>query len=40
MEEAQRALLAVKTEASSAYRGVGVVKLMGKESGFIAVTVS
>eukprot|EP00887_Chlorella_sp_A99_P002777 scaffold6.g2777.t1 len=39
VEEAQKALLAAKVEASSAYRGVGVVKLMGRESGFIAVQV-
>jgi len=37
VEEAQRPLLAAKVEASSAYRGVGVVKLMGRQSGFIAV---
>ena len=28
---------AAKVEASSAYRGVGLVKLMGRDSGFIAV---
>jgi 6-phosphofructokinase 1 len=40
VEEAQRALLAAKVEASSARRGVGVVKLMGRQSGFIAVQAS
>ncbi|KAL4421968.1 hypothetical protein ABPG77_010991 [Micractinium sp. CCAP 211/92] len=39
VEEAQNALLAAKVEATSAYRGVGIVKLMGKHSGFIAVKV-
>ncbi len=39
MEEAQKALLAAKVEASSAFRGVGLVKLMGRHSGFIAVKV-
>jgi 6-phosphofructokinase 1 len=37
VEEAQRALLTAKVEASSGYRGVGLVKLMGRRSGFIAV---
>lgn len=40
MEEAQRALLAAKVEASSAYKGIGLVKLMGRQSGFIAVQAS
>ncbi|PSC73510.1 phosphofructokinase family [Micractinium conductrix] len=40
VEEAQRALLAAKVEASSAYRGIGVVKLMGRQSGFIAMQAS
>lgn len=40
VEEAQRALLAAKTEASSACRGIGLVKLMGRESGFIATEAS
>jgi len=40
VEEAQRPLLAAKVEASSAYRGVGVVKLMGRQSGFIAMEAS
>ena len=39
MEEAQKALLAAHVEASSAYRGIGLVKLMGRHSGFIAVKV-
>ena len=39
VEEAQRALMAAKVEASSAYRGAGLVKLMGRQSGFIAVQV-
>jgi 6-phosphofructokinase 1 len=37
VEEAQRALLAAKVEASSAYHGLGLVKLMGRQSGFIAM---
>lgn len=40
VEEAQRALLAAKVEASSAFRGVGLVKLMGRQSGFIAMQAS
>jgi 6-phosphofructokinase 1 len=40
VEEAQRALLAAKVEASSAYRGIGIVKLMGRQSGFIAMQAS
>ena len=40
MEEAQRALLAAKVEASSAFRGIGLVKLMGRQSGFIAMQAS
>ncbi|KAI3433465.1 hypothetical protein D9Q98_003278 [Chlorella vulgaris] len=39
VEEAQKALLAAKMEASSAYRGIGLVKLMGRRSGFIAVKI-
>jgi 6-phosphofructokinase 1 len=31
VEEAQRAILAAKVEASSAYRGVGIVRLMGRQ---------
>jgi len=40
VEESQRALLAAKVEASSARRGIGLVKLMGRQSGFIAVQAS
>ncbi len=35
----RQAILAAKCEASSAYRGIGLVKLMGRHSGFIAVKV-
>ena len=37
VEEAQKALLAAKVEAASGYRGIGIVKLMGRRSGLIAV---
>ncbi|KAI8474291.1 MAG: phosphofructokinase family protein [Monoraphidium minutum] len=40
VEEAQRALLAAKVEASSARNGIGLVKLMGRQSGFIAMQAS
>jgi 6-phosphofructokinase 1 len=40
VEEAQRALLAAKVEASSAHNGLGLVKLMGRQSGFIAMQAS
>lgn len=40
VEEAQRALMAAKVEASSAFRGIGIVKLMGRQSGFIAMQVT
>ncbi|GFH23209.1 PFK domain-containing protein, partial [Haematococcus lacustris] len=40
VEEAQRALLAAKVEASSARKGLGLVKLMGRQSGFIALQAS
>jgi 6-phosphofructokinase 1 len=40
VEEAQRAMRAASIEAKSAYRGVGVVKLMGRQSGFIAMYAS
>ena len=40
VEEAQRALMAAKVEASSAHNGIGLVKLMGRQSGFIAVQAS
>lgn len=39
VEEAQNALLAAKVEATSGYRGIGLVKLMGRQSGFITVQV-
>ena len=35
VEAAQSALLAAKVEASSAKQGIGLVKLMGRHSGFI-----
>jgi len=37
VEEAQRSIRTAAIEAKSAYRGVGVVKLMGRDSGFIAM---
>lgn len=40
VEEAQKALMAAKVEATSGYRGIGLVKLMGRRSGFIAVQAS
>lgn len=40
VEEAQRALISAKVEASSAFHGVGVVKVMGRQSGFIAMNAS
>jgi 6-phosphofructokinase len=40
VEQAQEALLAAKVEAGSAYHGIGVVKLMGRSSGFIAMQAS
>jgi hypothetical protein len=40
VEESQRALLAAKVEAASAYKGIGLVKLMGRQSGFIAMQAS
>jgi 6-phosphofructokinase len=40
VEEAQRALLAAKVEAVSGYKGLGLVKLMGRSSGFIAMQAS
>lgn len=40
VEEAQTALLAAKVEASSADHGIGLVKLMGRSSGFIAMQAS
>eukprot|EP00892_Ulva_mutabilis_P007537 jgi/Ulvmu1/5155/UM021_0172.1 len=38
--EAQNALLAAKVEARSAYRGIGLVNVMGRQSGFIAMQAS
>ncbi|KAH6808125.1 phosphofructokinase 5 [Perilla frutescens var. frutescens] len=40
VEEAQRAIYAAYIEAHSAYRGIGIVKLMGRSSGFIAMQAS
>jgi len=40
VEEAQRALMAAKVEARSAHNGLGLVKLMGRQSGFIAMQAS
>ncbi|CAG9461691.1 unnamed protein product [Pedinophyceae sp. YPF-701] len=40
VEEAQRAILAAKVEASSARNGIGVVRLMGRQSGFVALNAS
>ncbi len=40
VEEAQHALLAAKIEARSGYRGLGLVKLMGRHSGFITMQAS
>ena len=37
VEEAQKAIKAAAVEAKSALNGVGVVKLMGRQSGFIAI---
>jgi len=37
VEMSQGALMAAKTEARSARRGIGLVKLMGRSSGFIAM---
>jgi 6-phosphofructokinase 1 len=34
--EARRAIYAANTEAEAAYNGIGLVKLMGRDSGFIA----
>ena len=40
VEEAQRALMAAKVEATSAFKGIGLVKLMGRQSGFITMQAS
>ncbi|CAK9199602.1 unnamed protein product [Sphagnum troendelagicum] len=37
VEEAQRAINAAYIEASSAFNGVGIVKLMGRQSGYITM---
>lgn len=40
VEEAQRAINSAYIEAHSAYHGIGLVKLMGRSSGFIAMQAS
>ena len=40
VEEAQRALLAGYVEAASARCGLGLIKLMGRQSGYIAMQAS
>ena len=40
VQEALRAIRSAKTEASCAPRGIGIVKLMGRHAGFIAVEAS
>ena len=40
VEESQRALMAAKVEARSAYNGLGLVRLMGRSSGYIAMQAS
>lgn len=40
VDTAQEALLSAKVESSSALNGIGVVKLMGRSSGFIAMQAS
>ncbi|KAK1278692.1 hypothetical protein QJS04_geneDACA019637 [Acorus gramineus] len=40
VEEAQRAINSAYIEAHSAYNGIGIVKLMGRNSGFIAMHAS
>lgn len=40
VEEAQRAIRSAYIEAHSAYHGIGLVKLMGRSSGFIAMHAS
>jgi 6-phosphofructokinase 1 len=40
VEEAQRAINSAYIEARSAYHGIGLVKLMGRSSGFIAMQAS
>ncbi len=40
VEQSQHALMAAKVESSSAYQGIGLVKLMGRQSGFVAMEAS
>jgi 6-phosphofructokinase 1 len=40
VEEAKRVVLSAHTEATSAYNGIAIVKLMGRDSGFIAAQAS
>ena len=40
MEEAQRAINAAHVEAESVQNGIGLVKLMGRYSGEISVSIS
>ncbi|XP_062084068.1 ATP-dependent 6-phosphofructokinase 5, chloroplastic-like [Humulus lupulus] len=40
VEEAQRAINSAYIKAHSAYHGIGIVKLMGRSSGFIAMHAS
>ena len=40
VEQSQHALMAAKVESCSAYQGIGLVKLMGRQSGFVAVEAS
>ena len=40
VEEAQRAIQSAKIEAQGAFHGIGLVKLMGRQSGFIATLAS
>ncbi|XP_062093795.1 ATP-dependent 6-phosphofructokinase 5, chloroplastic-like [Humulus lupulus] len=40
VEEAQRAINSAYIEAHSAYHGIGIIKLMGRSSGFIAMHAS
>jgi 6-phosphofructokinase 1 len=37
VEEAQRAIQSAKIEAEGCINGIGLVKLMGRQSGFIAL---
>jgi len=40
VDEARRAIMAAKVEAEGAWHGIGIVKLMGRHSGFIAAHAS